>query len=311
MRTMGLTALLVLGLLAGTATAGDVAWLLNRADLVTADLTGEMPADADEWQSDYGGGDASVYGIRRGAAAVPMLMSLLVPGAGEIYLGHKRGYLQVALDAASWYGAVHNDQQGNDMKDEYYLYADAHWFEDKLEAGYDPGWFDQVDRNFDYDPMAGDGLDYFSTTESVLNSYLDLPLWVSLEDDRREYYENLSKWDQFVFGWDDYNDPRNFLDTDSINIRNLQDPRTSEHREEYRRMRRESNDFFGNRDRFLYLSVAFRLFSVLQVAYLEGLLFGDRDAGTPDQLQVGSHEVEFFVKPVGYTRGLVGARVSF
>jgi len=137
---------------------------------------------------------------------------------------------------------------------------------------------------------------------------------VTVEADRREYYENLGKWDQFVFGWDDYRDPRTFLSTDDVNIRNLKDPRTSENREVYRSMRQTSNDHYSKRDRYIYASVAFRLFSVLQVAYLEGLLFGGDGGGDrsgPDRFSVGDHRVDFFAEPVGLGRGVVGATVSF
>ena len=139
-----------------------------------------------------------------------------------------------------------------------------------------------------------------------------MPLWVSKEDDRREYYENLGKWDQFVFGWDDFEDPRDFLDDPTINIANLKDPRTSQNRETYRALRKDANDDYAKSDRFIYLNIAFRVFSVLQVAYLEGLLFGDAgEGGESAQLEVGSHKVDFFVNPVGYTRGVMGATVSF
>ena len=67
----------------------------------------------------------------------------------------------------------------------------------------------------------------------------------------------------------------------------------------------------AKRDRFIYLSIAFRVFSVMQVAYLEGLLFGGGQEGEASKLEVGGHQVDFFVEPIGYTRGVVGATVSF
>ncbi len=298
--------------LPGVAAAGDAGWLLRQADLEVARVTGSLPTAQDSWSTDVELG-GSARGSRSGKSpALPMLMSLAMPGAGELYLGHKRGYLQIALDAASWYGAIHHDGKGEDLKDEYYAFADAHWSLDKLSAAYDPNWSDsQPYWNPDYDYMAGDGLAYFNTPETPIDDYTDLPLWVSAVDDRREYYENLGKWDQFVFGWDDYTDPRNFLGSEDVNIRNLQDPRTSANREAYRDLRQESNDNFSKRDRFIYLSIAFRLYSVLQVAYLEGLLFGGGGGGEPSQLEVGGHQIDFFVEPVGYARGVVGATVSF
>ncbi|MBD3220536.1 hypothetical protein GF314_04775 [bacterium] len=310
--------LVALALLAGTvgvAGADQTGWLLRQADLEVARLTGELPAESSSWDADGEMGGATTVPTRsRRSPAVPMLMSLVVPGAGEAFLGYKRGYLQIALDAASWYGAIHYDQKGEDKKDEYYAYADVHWSEEKLDAAYDENYLDRPDANFDYSSVVGEGADYFSTAENEINNYTQLPLWVSVEEDRREYYENLGKWDQFVFGWDDYTDPRDFLDTDVIDIRNLQDPRTSAHREVYRDMRQQSNDYFGNRDTFIYLSIAFRMFSVLQVAYLEGLLFGGDGGGPadePEKIEIGGHEVDFIVEPMGYSRGMIAAKVSF
>lgn len=312
---LALAALLLTGaLLAAPAVADDSGWLLRQADLQVAQFTGDLPASSDTWEQSSLGQSVEPRRSTRGPA-IPMLMSLVLPGSGELYLGHKRGLLQMALDVGAWFGAAHHDGQGKDKEDEYYVFADAHWSEAKLAAAYDPNWSDSdPDWNPDYDYMAGDGLDYFNTAETPLDDYTDLPLWVSVVDDRREYYENLGKWDQFVFGWDDYRDPRGFLGTDDVNIRNLKDPRTSENREIYRAMRQESNDHYSKRDRYIYASVAFRLFSVLQVAYLEGLLFGgggSDDSGKPDHFSIGDHQVDFFAEPVGLGRGVVGATVSF
>ncbi len=313
MPTRRLAALLGLGLLtaalAGPATAGSPDFLLHQADLEVARLTGELPADTRDWQADVGG---TTVGPRTGSGgrspAIPMLMSLVLPGAGEVYLGHKRGFLQIALDAASWYGAAHNASKGDDKKDEYFAFADEHWFLEKLDAAYDAAYLDRPDANFDYTEVVGVGSEYFG-----YDGYTNIPLWVSEAADRREYYENLGKWEQFVFGWDDFTDPREFLDTTEIDIANLGDPRTSRNREFYRDLRQESNDYYAKRDRFIYLSIAFRVFSVLQVAYLEGLLFGDGGGAgeEPSRLDVGGHEVNFFVEPVGFSRGVMGATISF
>ena len=292
------------------ALAGQTGWLLRQADLEVARLTGELPADTRDFQSDFGGGGEITESSGGKSPAIPMLMSMVLPGAGELYLGHKRGFLMIALDAAAWYGGINASKQGDEKSDEYYAYADEHWFEDKLDAGYDPNWSDlQPNWNPDYDYMGKVGIEYFN-----VSGYQNLPLWVSKEDDRREYYENLGKWDQFVFGWDDFEDPRVFLDLDSqdIDIANLQDPRTSQNRETYRAMRKEANDAYARQDRFLYLNIGLRVFSVLQVAYLEGLLFGDGGGGGEDaSLEVGGHQVDFTVAPVGFSRGIVGATISF
>ena len=54
-------------------------------------------------------------------------------------------------------------------------------------------------------------------------------------------------------------------------------------------MRDASNDAYKSRDRYLYLNIGLRVFSVLQVAYLQGLLGG----GEPGNgLQVAGHDVQ-------------------
>jgi hypothetical protein len=284
-------------------------WLLRQADLEVARVTGALPEDSRLWQGDIGGVSGQPRsGREHPAPVVPMLMSLVLPGAGEVYLGYKRGFLQMALDMASLYGAVHNADQGRQKRDEYYVFADRHWFEPKLDAAYDPNYLDRPDADFDYSQVVGRGTDYFGVT-----SYTDLPLWVSVVDDRREYYENLGKWNQFVFGWDDFIDPRVFLGTSDIDIANLNDPRTSANREIYRQMRKDSNDAYARRDRFVYLSIGMRVFSVLQVAYLEGLLFGNGGGAGNEQskLEIAGHRVDLIVEPVGLSRGVLGAAISF
>ena len=148
-----------------------------------------------------------------------------------------------------------------------------------------------------------------ATTPEELGNVLSL--WVSKEDDRREYYENLGKWDQFVFGWDDFrrpDDPPPGIAYDPTNtISDLRQPWTSRNRAEYRLMRDASNDAYKTRDRYLYLNIGLRVFSVLQVAYLQGLLGG----GPDDGLEVAGHEVQIITQPVGMDRGQIAASVSF
>ncbi len=296
---------------AGGAAALAPGWLMRQAELGAAQMLGEVPRDTRHWQADIGGvrRAEATREQRLDAPLLPMVMSAILPGAGEIYLGRKRGFLMAALDVASWWRMAHNAKEGRDKRDEYYVFADAHWSEERLKAAYDPNYLSYGNPAYSY--WEGRGTEYFSVT-----GYENLPLWVSVVDDRREYYENLGKWDQFVFGWEDFRDPRDFLglSPQERDIANLKDPRTSALREQYRQLRQDSNDAFARRDRYLYLSIGLRVFSVLQVAYLEGLLTGDgggRAAGASGGLQLGGHSVEFIVEPAGPTRGLIAAAVSF
>lgn len=275
-----------------TASLARADWLLDRlATTPGASDLGRLAAlDPLGETGGVGGGSAVADagdGGHRGAA-LPMAMSFVLPGLGEAWLGHKRGYALMAIDVASWIGVAHYASEGNKKRDEYYAYADAHWTEARLAAAYGdvslPGTF------------------YFGWTD-----YTALPLWVSVEDDRREYYENLGKWDQFVFGWDDFLDPREFLVQSEYTSQDLQDPRVSTNRETYRAMREDSNRQFTNRDRLLYFNMATRLFSLFEVAYLQGLLGG----GPGDQLAIAGHPVTLIAEPVGWSSSRLGVSVAY
>ena len=289
------------------------AWLLDRESLQSLALTGQLTQSGE-----FGGGAAvapaavEVDGGRKGSA-LPVLASLVLPGAGEAMLGHKRGYLMMALDIFAWTQVAKKHSDGGELRDKYYAFADEHYSDDLLLAAYVAGG-SSVDGFY----RDGIGTDYFDFGAiSTLADLENLPLYVTVEDDRREYYENLGKWDQFVFGWDDFIRP----DDDALTPAGYVptgDPKTdfanawvSENRETYRQMRAESNDAFKSRDRWLYVNIGLRLFSVVQTAWLDGLLGGDSGEGGDGRLSVAGHEVRVIAQPTGLRRATVAAAVSF
>ncbi|MBK8166303.1 MAG: hypothetical protein IPK64_10125 [bacterium] len=290
---------------------GRAAWLLERAALQDLPLTG-LKASPDE----FGGGAASgepmhvaFEGDDRRGAALPVLASLVLPGAGEAMLGYTRGYLMMALDIFAWTRVAAKHSDGVDLRDEYYAYADAHYSDERLLEAFVTNSSD-IERD-------GVGDHYFSDVGAMIDlSDLDqLPLYVTVEADRREYYENLGKWDQFVFGWDDFVNPlyRDGYTPTNVARIDLGQPWVSEHREIYRLMRDESNDAFKSRDRWLYLNIGLRLASVVQTAWLGGLLGGDGDGfgGGEGRLSLGGHEVRLIARPHGLRRATLAAAVSF
>ncbi|MBM4131028.1 hypothetical protein FJ250_08360, partial [bacterium] len=184
------------------AAADRAAWLLERAALQDLALTGVKATD-----NEFGGGAAGepaadvVEGSAKRGGVGPMLASVVLPGAGEAMLGHKRGYLMMALDILAWTQVAAKHSDGNDLRDAYYAYADEHYSDELLLQAYVTNSTD-IERN-------GVGDHYFPDVGAMTDlSDLDqLPLYVTVEEDRREYYENLGKWDQFVFGWDDFVNP--------------------------------------------------------------------------------------------------------
>ncbi len=289
-----------------------MAWLLNRDSLETLALTGQRFE-----QGEIGGGGGSLEiteiaeptGKRK--SGWPVLFSLILPGAGEASMGYTRGYAMMAADIFAWtqVSKYHND--GEDLKNDYIAYADLHYSdEDLLEAYKDVS--SDLDRVDEGDTYFGSIIGDFNF--NTLDDLHNLPLYVTKEDDFREYYENLGKWDQFIFGWDDYSrasDPTNpdapagYVPTRTR--ADLQHPWVSKNRETYRLMRDASNDAYKSRDRWLYVNIGLRVFSVIQTAYLSGFLGG----APAEELEVAGHKVQVFAAPGGFDKGSLGASVSF
>ncbi len=300
---------------AGSAMAapvgGDAAdreragWLLQRTALTDQALMGftseqvEIGGAAPELHT-Y----SSVNGGKK--AGLHILSSLILPGSGEAMLGYKRGYLMMAADIFAWTQVIKYDNDGDDIQDEFFAYADEHWSTDRLVAAYDPTSEDEV--------RGGLGLEYFddvSPVSGVEDFEGNLPLWVSVADDHWEYYENLGKWDQFVFGWDDFVNPYDTVATGGYEptgtLVDLRQPFTSVHRDIYREMRGRSDDAYSKRDNWLVVNIGLRVFSVIQTAYLEGILGG----GSDKELEVSGHRISLLAQPHGFKGGTMAATVSF
>ena len=313
--TLATLALLVAGIVAPAQAQQDegaardrAAWLLGRPALEDLALTGTLQSA----QGEIGGGAATPLamrekktGPRRGpGAGLTILASAVLPGAGEALMGYKRGYIMMAADIFCWTRVAKYHSDGKDYSDAYYAYADEHYSDARLVEGYDP---DSSDPE-----RSGEGALYFPDVGSMAGpeDLENLPLYVTVEEDRREYYENLGKWDQFIFGWDDYLRPSFWGESYGYEytgtISDLRTPWVSEHREIYRSMRKDANEAYKDRDRFMYINIGLRVFSVLQVAYFNGLL-----GGGDDQMKVAGHTVEIISQPQGLNAGTLGAKVSF
>jgi hypothetical protein len=85
--------------------------------------------------------------------------------------------------------------------------------------------------------------------------------WVSKEEDKQHYYENIGKYDWYVSGWDDYVPGTTPDDLAPGQV-------LSERREEYRDMRHKSNNQLDTATRFVYLSIAARVVSLVQTTIL-------------------------------------------
>jgi hypothetical protein len=185
---------------------------------------------------------------------LPIFLSVLVPGAGEMYMGYwKRGVALMAIEAGAWSGYVYKHRQGLDTREEYEAYADAHWTIRKF-----------IDDHALVYPLPDATLEYLEElgqATSGSGAWPGYSPWVSKEEDKQHYYENIGKYDWYVSGWDDYVPGTRPEDLSPGEL-------LSRHREDYRDMRHESNNQLDTANRFIYLSIATRVFSLVQTTLL-------------------------------------------
>ena len=205
---------------------------------------------------------------------LPILLSALVPGAGEMYLGHwKRGIALVAVEAGAWSGYVYKHNQGLDSREEYEDFADTYWNQQRF-----------IDNHYLVYPSTGftlEDLEELGQAGSGSGVWPGYNPWVSRADDKQHYYENIGKYDWYVSGWDDYVPGTHIDDIGPGEV-------LSERRETYRDMRGKSNDQLDAADRFIYLSIAARVFSLIETTLMVTRSSDDDMARTDNHWRVGA-----------------------
>lgn len=217
-----------------------------------------------------GVGIAETAALQQGARDAPAaksgkvaaLMSLAVPGAGELYLGApKRAAAFMSLEALTWLGYFSWRSKGNDLKEEFRGFADQHWNQARYRE------WQAYNASHGYP---------FNETETLPDR---------VTGDTQQYYEMIGKYDQFVFGWDDVADVPFTVINDQVD---------SPRRLDYESQRNESNKFLKRASFILGFSVLNRIGSAIHAsAYARSLAeeqrsvrlwvrFGPMDvAGTP------------------------------
>jgi hypothetical protein len=266
----------------------------------STDLAASIAASQDdELNADPAAFEQPGRGPRRWWA---VLSSAVIPGLGQTLTGHYVwGGAQILTDAAMIAGAVQKDQEGDDKTTEYKAFADEHYSEPAWERALANG---ELEEFFGY----GEG----STPD-------DVPLYVTKEEDEREWYENIGKWDEFAWGWREYWDdewpwpsPTELYrpgdstpyDPDNIFMTPLRD--------EYVSIRKASNDAYNAKGRFINVSILLRFFSVIQMAYFEGFIGGDRfkNDAQPAAAQ-DPPQLSLFMNPAGSRETRMGVKVSY
>ncbi|MFQ5512499.1 MAG: hypothetical protein ACE5EO_11695 [Candidatus Krumholzibacteriia bacterium] len=186
---------------------------------------------------------------------LPVFYSLLLPGAGEIALGaYKRGAALAALEATAWTGYAINRNRGLDSRAEFEAFADRHWNHGR--------WIREhvatAMMGGNPDSVTFAELDAFGRSAAYAGAWPGYHPYAAKEDEKLNYYENIGKYDWFISGWEDWT--RAPLGTTQ--------PSNTDLRTQYRSIRNRSNDQLDRADRFVFLSVAARVFSLVETVVM-------------------------------------------
>jgi len=256
---------------AAAARSDFVASVPERSDAPATAWAGDEAASASSGKRDY----------------VPLLLSLLVPGAGELYMGYTwRGIGLISLEAVAWTGYFYYHDQGMDSRSSYEAFADAHWNTQK--------WVDDHDYVYPNTGWTIEELEAAGRAASGSGDWPGYTPWVSKEEDKQHYYENIGKYDWFISGWSDYDPEADPLMHDTAV------------RDQYRAMRRESNDQLDRADTFIYLSIGTRVFSIVETILLTRPMREDRQGE-------GTNESRLSLKarPRGFSGGEIALEYRF
>ena len=103
------------------------------------------------------------------------VLNLLVPGAGHLYAGNKRGWIHLGLEGATWVTYLYYHDRGKSKEDEYEAYADQNWDKSRWTA------------SDTYTPEREQLIDNFYA------------------NNKQQYYEDIGKLDYYWTGWSGYN----------------------------------------------------------------------------------------------------------
>ncbi|MGE5314823.1 MAG: hypothetical protein ACM3Q4_09040, partial [Acidobacteriota bacterium] len=131
-QTIVLTAFVLLGIATAQASEPGMARQEGEAfhGAFAANVTGDLATDiaSAAAQDEPARAQNLLEAPKRKNPVVTGLMSLAVPGAGQIYTGnYLRGALYLLAEAAAITAGVVYNNKGDRKTDEFQTYADAHW----------------------------------------------------------------------------------------------------------------------------------------------------------------------------------------
>ena len=197
--------------------------------------------------------EPEMYGFKPKSPRRAFFYSLFLPGAGQIYNGSSiiKPILFLGLEAAGIYSYINSHGNGVDRRNKYEAFANKHWYYDDYISSLEEQYPSAKSWLF------GDTAIYYKDGAwgNEFSEHLDF--WIDQDSARpiknRAYYENVGKYNQFKYGWDDH---ESYPDTAV----------TSPNREDYLKQRKEANDEFSKASTILVLTIVNHLASAFDAA---------------------------------------------
>lgn len=178
-----------------------------------------------------------VYAFKGKSLKRGFLYSLIIPGSGEFYANSRiKAVAFFGIDVALWGLYFNYHGKGKDKEKQYINFADGHWSRDEYTQ-----WL------IDSLGITSDTMRYFDPVKQEW-TYLShhLP-----DTKTQQYYEMVGKYEQFRWGWDDYSDIT----------------KTSDFRNTYVIMRKDSNDWLKKAKNAAAISIANHILSAFDAAW--------------------------------------------
>ena len=150
------------------------------------------------------------------SAQKAMLFSAIVPGVGQFYADPNTvtAYIFPVLEFGLWYGYFYYQSEGDDITDQFKEYADQHYSrEDQWRAqrslilneqSYD-GFYSSED--FESDSEASVFYEISGSELYAMDEYNGSGGHFRLDhEDTQHFYEDIGKYDKYLFGWEDWTD---------------------------------------------------------------------------------------------------------
>ncbi len=210
-------------------------------------------------------------------------LSLLIPGAGEIYgEDYLRGGIFLGIEVALWSGYYYYDTDGDDKTDAFHKYAGENFSEDRYFLGvtqlFDPSLLNLADLPegvyldstwYVSDRDNWEEVANFLEVDSLLYSsegYTDFGHKLPTKK-TQQYYEMIGKYHQFAMGWNDFSG----WEGGSLTMAAREDylSFTSSKQEDiYEDMRYQANLAYEAGQNFLMISVLNHVASAFDAAYV-------------------------------------------